>query len=403
MNLTQETQQESGPVPVRNVKRLPRLFKKTNTGALQYWDIFVQEKAQDVDYDCEMAGEIVTIYGQLGTVNPQRTTDLVTEGKNGGKKNATTAFEQATREATSKWEKQKKKGYVESETAARNQEVDADLVAGGLFPMLAQSFSKHAKKIAWPCYIQPKLDGMRCIAIVKNGKATLWSRTRKQITSVPHIVAELEANFTDVVLDGELYNHTLKADFEKLMSLARQDTPGEGHEQIQYHVYDLVTDKNFADRNDELLGLLSTVNFNIVCPVQTGMVNDETQVTEMFTQVRSNGYEGVMLRNADSAYEQGKRSYGLQKVKEFEDAEFDITGIEEGRGKLAGHVGAFKLRTSGGQEFLAKMSGSLDNLKRLFTDESLWRGKKLTVQFQGLTGANGVPRFPVGLRIRGEE
>ncbi len=384
-----------------NVKRFPRLFKKTNTGAVQYWDIFVQEKRSS--QALESVGEIVTIYGQLGTTSPQRTSDVVAEGKNAGKKNATTAFEQAVKEAQSKWEKQKKKGYVESEESARAQEVDGDTIAGGLFPMLAQSFSKHASKIAWPCYIQPKLDGIRCIAIVKNGKATLWSRTRKPITSVPHIVAELEANFTDVVLDGELYNHTLKSEFEKIVSLVRQEQPADGHEVVQYHVYDMVSDKSFADRNDELMALLSTVNWDIIVPVQTGMVNDETQVTEMFTQVRANGYEGVMLRNAESKYEQNKRSYGLQKVKEFEDAEFDIVGVEEGRGRLTGHVGAFVCRTSDGKEFLAKMSGATDNLRKLFTDESLWRGKRLTVQYQGLTGANGVPRFPVGLRIREEE
>lgn len=405
----------SATVPVTskmNVARLPRLFKKTNTGAIQFWDIFVQEKQVEVPHPSEdplagtirvAAGEIVTVYGQLGTTSPQRTSDIVKEGKNPGKKNATTALEQAAKECLAKWQKQKKKGYVETEEAARAQEVDEEFVAGGIAPMLAQSFSKHAKKIKWPAYIQPKLDGMRAIAIVRNGKATLWSRTRKQITSVPHIIAELEANFTDVILDGELYNHDLNADFEKLMSLARQDEPGEGHEQIQYHVYDMVSDKIFADRNDELTSLLATVNMDIIVPVQTGMAQEESQVSEMFAVVRGNGYEGVMLRNGDSLYEQGKRSYGLQKVKEFEDAEFDIVGIEEGRGKLQGHVGSFVCRTADGKQFLAKMSGDLGRLKQFFEDHSLWTGKRLTVQFQGLTGANGVPRFPVGLRIREEE
>jgi DNA ligase 1 len=378
-----------------NVKVYPRLYKKTNTGAIQFWDIFVQEK-QD-------SGEIVTIYGQLNTDSPQRTADLVTAGKNAGKKNATTAFQQATKEATSKWEKQKKKGYVDSVDAAIAQEVDEEMVAGGIFPMLAQSFSKHATKIAWPCYVQPKLDGIRCIAIVKNGKATLWSRTRKAITSMPHIIAELEANFSDVILDGELYVHQLRDNFEKIVSLVRQETPAEDHNIVQYHVYDMISNKIFADRNDELANLLSTVDFNVIVPVQTGMAQDEIGVTEIFTQARAQGYEGVMLRNGDGKYEQNKRSYSLQKVKEFADAEYRIIGVQEGRGKLQGHVGAFICTTEDGKEFLAKMSGSLDNLKKMFDDSILWQGKRLTVQFQGLTTANGVPRFPVGLRIREEE
>jgi DNA ligase-1 len=384
---------------------MPRLYKKTNTGAIQYWDIFAQSKTL-ISADSPIApevGEIVTVYGQLNTDKPQITKDIVSEGKNYGKKNETSAYEQAVKETKSKWEKQKKKGYVESEESAQAQEVDQELVQGGIFPMLAQSYSKHSSKIKWPCYVQPKLDGIRCIAVVQNGKATLWSRTRKQITSMPHIIQQLEENFTDIILDGELYNHKLKSDFEKIVSLVRQEEPAEGCGVVQYHVYDMVSDKIFADRNDDLIAQLSTADWNIIIPVQTGMVQTEEQVSEMFAEMTNQGYEGVMLRNGDSLYEQNKRSYGLQKVKEFQDDEFDIIGIEEGRGKLAGHVGAFMCSTKDGKEFLAKMSGSLDNLKRFFNDESLWRGKKLTVQYQGLTGANGLPRFPVGLRIREEE
>jgi DNA ligase 1 len=398
---------------VSNVKRFPRLFRKTNTGAIQYWDIFAEEKAGGLNVSTNappVVGEIVTVYGQLGTPSPQRTTDTVASGKNEGKANATTAFQQAQKEAKSKWEKQKKKGYVETEYDARAQNVDSDFVGGGLLPMLAQSFSKHAKKIKWPCYVQPKLDGMRCIAIVRNGKATLWSRTRKPILSVPHIVAALEENFGDqnVTLDGELYSHKLKSDFERIMSLARKDEPAPGHEQIQYHIYDMVSDLPFNDRNDALVNLfgpvagVGTASCPLI-PVLTGLVGDEEGMTALFSQVRGEGYEGLMLRNGDSKYEQGKRSYGLQKVKEFEDAEFDIIGVEEGRGRLQGHVGSFVCRTKDGKEFLAKMSGETAKLKAFFEDESLWSNKRLTVQFQGLTGAKGVPRFPVGLRIREEE
>ena len=106
-----------------------------------------------------------------------------------------------------------------------------------------------------------------------------------------------------------------------------------------------------------------------------------------------------MLRNIDSLYV-NKRSYDLQKVKEFQDEEFEIIGIDEGRGKLTGHVGSFVCRTANGKEFLAKMAGDTDKLKEYFENHALWQGKQLTVKFQGLTGKEQVPRFPVGLRIR---
>lgn len=397
--------------------KLPVLYKKTNTGAIQFWEISTRDVPATSDEGIPLAlpdfGEITTTYGQLGTDSPQTTVDVIKKGKNAGRANATTASQQAEAEATAKWEKQKKKGYVESIEAAEAGEVDA-LIEGGVNPMLAQSFSKHAAKIKFPCFAQPKLDGHRCVAIVKGGKATLWSRTRKPITSAPHIVAELESMFadTDIILDGELYNHEYRAKFEELTSLIRQEEPAEGHENIQYHIYDKISDGDFETRFTELetkfqesVPGATDMDDNLLpyfkyCQLvhTVGCMSDE-HISDLFAQITGYGYEGVMLRNGDGKYV-GKRSYDLQKVKEFEDAEFDVVGIEEGRGKLIGHVGSFVCVTADGKEFLAKMSGSLDNLKRLFDDESLWRGKKLTVQYQGLTGANGVPRFPVGLRLR---
>lgn len=373
----------------------PRLFKKTSTGAIQFWEI---EGGSNLLGD---AGLITTRYGQCGTESPQETKDVIAEGKNTGKKNETTAVRQAELEAQAKWEKQKKKGYVESIEDAEGDKID-DVIEGGVLPMLAQSFSKQAEKIKFPCYIQPKYDGLRCIAILKDGKCTLWSRTRKRINSMPHIERSVEKQFKeDVILDGELYNHEFKSDFEKIVSLVRQDEPAEGHEIVLYWVYDVI----MAGTNEERQKWLwdRTRHISIWTePVRftpTFWVQDEEEVLHYFKTYRKDGYEGAMLRNGDGKYV-NKRSYDLQKVKEMQDDEFEIVGIEEGRGKLQGHVGSFICRTKSGTEFNAKMSGDTGRLREYFCDHSLWKGRNLTVQFQDLTGANGVPRFPVGLRIR---
>lgn len=414
MNTTAGSMSEITNVAVSklNVARLPRLFKKTNTGAIQYWDVFVQESKDTPGY-----GEVVTMYGQLGTTSPQRTVDLVKEGKNTGKKNATTALEQAAKECLAKWEKQLKKGYAKTEDDARAELVDTNLIAGGIFPMLAQKYRDHAKKIAWPCYVQPKLNGHRCIAIVSNGKATLWSRKRKPILSMPHIIEELEANFTDVVLDGELFNKQINETspdydgsktaggltLQELSGLVRSKVPKGRYQLVQLHVYDIVNDKKFVDRNDELTSLMSQVNFNIIVPVQTGMVKDDAGVAEMMTAVRASGYEGLMLRNAEGLYEQDKRSYDLQKVKKFiGDEEFEIIGIEEGSGNLQGHVGSFVCLAKNGKEFKAKLEGETSFLKECFEDHSLWKDKMLTVEYAELT-PDGKPFHGVGKDIRDKE
>lgn len=379
--------------------KFPILYKKTSTGAIQFWEIEVLTLPTSVDF----VTFIKTTYGQLGTDSPQTTSDVIKEGKNIGKLNETSVSEQAQAEAQSKWEKQKKKGYVESIEAAEAGELDA-LIEGGIEPMLAHSFAKHGHKIKYPCYVQSKLDGIRCIAIVKNGECTLWSRTRKQITSCPHIVQELERNFpnVDITLDGELYNHDFKDNFEHIVHLVRQEEPDESCTDVQYYVYDLVNTDVFKDRTEKLYQLIANhVKFEYTRYVPTHEIDSEDEIPSRFVLDTHFGYEGSIVRNSDGFY-LNKRSYDLQKVKEFDDNEFQIVGIEEGRGKLSGHVGAFICITADGKEFLAKMAGETSQLERYYQDHSLWQGKLLTVQYQGLTGKEKVPRFPVGLRIREE-
>lgn len=375
-------------------KEYPTLYKKTSTGAIQYWTIGVQRHLGD-DW-----ADIFTRYGQVDG-KEQVTTDTIDEGKNIGRSNETTPFEQAVAEATSKWEKQKKKGYVESIKAAEKGDLDA-LIEGGILPMLAHKFTEQAHKIKYPAFVQPKLDGIRCIAILKNGTCTLWSRTRKPITGVPHIARAIEKAFKkDIVLDGELYNHDFKKEFEKIVSFVRQEDPADGHEVVEYHVYDLVTDDSFIDRAKQLNEFAAKNFYGPLVKVVTEEVTSEEAILDHFNICKSLGYEGCMVRNSSSKYV-NKRSYDLQKVKEFDDGEFEIIGVTEGRGKLAGHA-IFVCLAENGTEFEAKMKGDTAMLKRYFEEHKLWKGKKLTVKYQGLTGANKVPRFPVGHAIRDYE
>jgi DNA ligase-1 len=113
------------------------------------------------------------------------------------------------------------------------------------------------------------------------------------------------------------------------------------------------------------------------------------------------GYEGGMVKNSASPYE-NKRSYHIQKLKSMQDAEFRIVDAEEGRGKLARHVGSFVCEMPNGQRFNAKLKGKLDYLAHLFENPAEWQGKLLTVQYQNLS-PDGVPRFPVGVAIRSYE
>lgn len=371
--------------------RLPILFKKTSTGAIQQWQISVEGTT------------IVTVYGQVGG-KLQTTKDLIKMGKNQGKKNETDPKMQAKKEAESQWTKKKKAGYVENLKDAESGKTDS-IIEGGVVPMLAKVFEEHESKVKFPVAVQPKLDGHRCIAIVnKDGSVSLWTRTRKRITSVPHIEERLskiiksgKLPIKSAILDGELYTHKYKDDFEKITSAARKKEATKESEEIQYHIYDIVSDSCFRER----LSLISDIELmggNEVSIVQTIFVETYEQMLGAYRIFIDGGYEGMMIRLLGMGY-QNKRTHQLLKVKEFYDGEFKIIGMEEGRGKLSGHIGSFICKTKEGKEFKAKMSGDTKKLKELFDGTDWYIGEYLTVQFQGKT-ADGIPRFPVGIRIR---
>lgn len=371
--------------------KLPKLFKLTSTGALQEWSI-------ETKGNC-----IITVWGQVDGAL-QDTLDIIKEGKNEGKTNATTPEQQAEAEAQSQWEKKLKKGYVQNIKDAKSGKVDSS-IKGGIFPMLAKNFEDHEEKVVYPCYVGPKLDGHRMIAVIEDHKATLWSRTRKPITGLPHIIKALEDwsikhQYDYIVLDGEAYNHDYKNNFEDLTSFIRSSVPKPGHEVVQYHVYDV------ADIDDmvqfERLGYIEEIeefNHQYLVAVMNKLVYNPTELMEAYKEFVAQGYEGAMVRSYVGLYV-NKRSTDLLKMKEFQDAEFKIVAVEEGRGKLAGHA-VFRCKTLNGTEFGVKLRGRLVDLKKYFQNPELAVGKDMTVQFQGYT-KEGLPRFPVGLRVREE-
>lgn len=377
------------------ISALPTLYKKTTTGATQQWTVSVHRIGEGPH------AEIVKVYGQVdGALQQAR--DVITKGKNSGKANETTPVSQALAEAKAMWDGKKKKGYVENISHAKEGKVDTNVITGGVAPMLAQKFADHAEKITYPAYIQRKYDGARCIATIVNGKATLWTRTRKVINSMPHIIAALEKVFNgkSITLDGELYNHTLHKDFEHLMHLVRPDKPAKGGEVVEYHVYDMISELPFSRRTMLLENSWKGSDKSLVL-VDTFTIESAEEALEHTKRFQEEGYEGSIVRQAATKYEIGKRSYGLQKIKEFMDSEFAIIGVEEGRGRMAG-CAIFVCKTKDGKAFNVKMEGSLDALKPYLRNFKLWKGKELTVRYQGLT-KDGIPRFPIGKVVRDYE
>lgn len=323
---------------------------------------------------------------------------VVNTGKNIGKKNETTHFEQAVTDAKSKW---KKKIDIDKYTTnlpntfinkVENRETDT------ILPMLAHDFSKHEKKLVYPCYIQPKLDGYRMMYNKESKKVT--TRTGKEFSILYDTDLYKELLHCNFSLDGELYVHDTNFKFENYGILRKQKslTAFETNllNKIEYHVYDIpAVNLPFSERILLLSKLFSEGHFNKIKFVETKVCVNKNDVTKYNEEFIQQNYEGSILRNKDGKYKAKFRSYDLLKLKTFFDEEFDIidfTSEHDTTGKNE-HLIVWVCKTKNGEVFNVRPQGTQEERKMLYKQGQNYIGKKLWVKYFELTN-KGIPRFP---------
>ena len=279
--------------------------------------------------------------------------------------------------------------------------------------MLAHKVNENKIDFSEEVFIQPKLDGVRCI-FTKDGA---YSRTGKEFHNLQHIKIDLEKFFEQqphTVLDGELYNHDLRDDFEQIISLVRKQKPTDedrlnAHKLIQYHVYDMCLNYSKVSESlsyaNRLNWLLSSKNLwsDSVIPVETHCVNKYEEAANMhYDGFLKEGYEGSILR-LNGPYEQ-KRSYNLQKFKDFSDTEATIVGYEAGKGKFTGLIGKFLMIDDNGIEFGCPIGKGYNYDDRRFILNNIhdYMGKRATFTYFERTKA-GSYRHPLYKTIRDYE
>ena len=220
--------------------------------------------------------------------------------------------------------------------------------------MLAHKYNED--KADYPAFIQPKLDGVRCLFTAKGAV----SRANNQFMNVQHIEQALKPVFNrypNLILDGELYNHGLKDDFEKIISLVKKRKPTkddrvEAAELVEYHIYD-VASMTIANYTTRLNYINSISNFqwnHILRRVDTKVALDFDDAIKMHKKNLKLGYEGSIYRSWSGKYK-GTRSWDLMKFKDFHDAEATIIGYDEGKGKREGTLGKFIMQDYEGNKF----------------------------------------------------
>jgi len=421
----------------KHIDRLPMLYGIEKNGKIKTWEANIYLKGTNQ----QTSHAFATIEHGQQDGKKQLTVRDYTEGKNIGKKNETTPLEQCIAETRKKWlDKKEKESYQETEpthagadanhtqpaasaASAASAVSTASAPTGGkkYFPMLAQKFepeSSVAKKhnITFPCFVQPKLDGLRCVMYrdPTTGEIRRQSRTGTYFDTMSHIansLAPLFAKFPNVILDGELY--TTEIPFEELAGLIKKKKLTENDVNrlcgIQYHIYDVVDEKvPFHARHDSIKKMFAQVAASTaaiphhlppyICLVETTEAKTVAEFKAEFGRFIEAGYEGIMLRNKGGMYRCNYRSHDLQKYKEFEEDEFRITGFTQGDGRDKGTV-IWVCQTKEGKEFTVRPRGTMESRRKLFETGKKYVGKMLTVIYQELT-EEGKPRFPVGKDIR---
>lgn len=370
---------------------LPLLYKLTTTGKIQTWTIeFVNSTFRT--HSGVLKGKVVTSAWTMCA------------GKNLEKKNATSPEAQAEKEARAKWAIKKQNNYFESVEDAKNPDFKE--------PMLAKDYDDVAP--TYPCYTQPKLDGIRCI-VTRDG---MFSRHWKPIVAAPHITekfAPIFKKYPDLAFDGELYSHAFKEDFDGLTSLIRPSKPTAeelqtSREELQYWVFDIqITTKPFSDRLILLEEIMDQLNLaevqEMVILTPTQLAENKAELDEQFAEAVELGFEGLMLR-ADTPYAFG-RTENLLKRKDMKTDEFEIVDITEGKGNRAGMAGKVVLKlhkptTDGKTTCEANPKGNKKFYIKLLKDRKKVIGKMAQTEFQNYT-PKGSLRFARVLTIRDYE
>lgn len=337
-----------------------------------------------------------TIAGVKCSTNMVVSDWTVCEGKNLGKKNATSGSSQAEAEILAKYKKQLKTGYAKNEK-------DAAKGTSYIEPMLAKELDDYIKKIDFSkgVFVQNKYNGARCVATLEDGKVVLKSRKGELWVSVPHINKDLEtffAKYPDAVLDGELYNYDLREKLNELMKLVRKtkDISAEdlrkSEQMVRFYVYD------GYDNNSDVSYSIRKTWIDETVPkyskhyrkVKTTLVHSMKDVDKIYETFLADGEEGAIIRVVDSPYEH-KRSKFLLKYKPEDDDEAVILDLIEGEGNWAKTAKTATLKWKGktfDATFLKSYELGVERLK----NKKDWIGKTVTFLYTGLTGL-GTPNY----------
>lgn len=381
------------------------IYKQDISGRIREWTIDVIDHGH--------YSEIISRTGIQGSPNHHPTVVPIREGKNIGKSNETTPYQQAVKEALAAAELKLREEYRFRIEDIRPQELRSGIKA----PMLAQTYSpkggkdgktlKQLKLEGKTIHVQPKYDGNRCMAVVNPQGCTFYTRKGDVMpVTLPHIEAELfnsyvVAGYTnEIVLDGELFSDELP--FKALNGLLNKKKPLTDVQRKQADstylvLFDVVAYVPYIERHDALQPFASA-NVRIIPTFEIEAT--DANIRHYMDIFLGEGHEGLMIRQLDALYEH-RRTPNLLKYKDWIESEFKLLDVEE-ESRGGGLIGGFIMEMTDKSQFdtngkpvltfKAGCSWSHPEQKEFFANKAEYIGGMATIKYQ-LVAGDPRPRF----------
>lgn len=373
-----------------------KLHKINNNNVEQIWTLTLKDNS------------FVVVWGQKDGKLQSKTT-TISEGKNIGRSNETTPEQQAKMEAEKLIRKQIEiKSYTWIDRPVNLTTISKEAHTTHMDvpqPMLANDalLPQHNKKVFAQSLIavQPKIDGNRCLYNLKTKK--LYSRTRKEILSLPHLSAFIDKACKSIDadwVDGELYSDKLT--FNDIQSIIRQKHSLMTHEDIEFaktigiNVFDVISKHNQEKRIDVVNRVVNNDNVKVV---KTEIISP-ADLQKYHDKYVEEGYEGIIIRLLNGVYEH-KRSKYLFKYKQFIDEEYKVVGFTSEKHDKT-KMGAAILQFDKNTTFKARPKMTEKEKAFIFENQKDYIGRMATIKFQRYDAKTGVPIFGALIKFRAE-
>ncbi|MBE9595126.1 MAG: hypothetical protein IMF19_16800 [Proteobacteria bacterium] len=240
-------------------------------------------------------------------------------------------------------------------------------------------------------YLQPKFNGIRALWYHHDG---LYSRGGHRITSVPHIVKELEKIAPDIDLDGELYHNSMP--FNRINGAARRIEPTPDSFCLEYHVFDTISE--YATQTSRLRDIIAIPKSHVIKPLERVVIILQ-EIDWFLEDYLSRGYEGIILRHTTAPYREGRHVGNIWAIKPVYEIEAIFLGFLDGETDLHSNTfGSMLLKLSNGRNF--SCSGFTENAREALWNSPPKRGTEITIKFGAWSHEDPEKRVPLYPRFK---